>query len=136
MTVSLCFSKMIYRYNYLLDCVMYNLCFSNIKSNFQKITHIKCYVDHLFYTELFLPLINTDFNKDQNHFHFIFIRVKTLTSTCIRSHRFLTKSVVNFFVSITEYSRTLLYRHLLNTVTSLLRTVCFVCGENPYIIFL
>ena len=27
-----------------------------------------------------LPLINTDFNKDQNHFHFIFIRVKTLTS--------------------------------------------------------
>ena len=71
---------MIYRYNYLLDCVMYNLCFSNIKSNFQKITHIKCYVDHLFYTELFLPLINTDFNKDQNHFHFIFICVKTLTS--------------------------------------------------------
>ena len=28
----------------------------------------------------FLPLINTDFNKDQNHFHFIFIHVKTLTS--------------------------------------------------------
>ena len=28
----------------------------------------------------FLPPINTDFNKDQNHFHFIFIRVKTPTS--------------------------------------------------------
>ena len=41
---------------------------------------MKCYVDHLFYTELFLSLINTDFNKDQNHVHFIFIRVKTLTS--------------------------------------------------------